>query len=1055
MSKSPFVHLHTHSHYSLLDGLSKVPEMISLAKQYEMPALALTDHGNLYGAIEFYKTCKSEDIKPIIGVEAYVAARSRLDKEPGVDARRYHLTLLAKNYRGYQNLIELVTRANLEGYYYKPRVDHELLAHYRDGIICLSGCFGGELAQALHHGGYEKGCEVARTYKEIYGDDYYIEIMRKPEVPGHSEVEELLIKLARELKIPLVGTQDSHYLRKEDRHAHDVFLNIQTSNDNGDQLTFDCDASFIDTEEAYELFKEIPEAVENTMVIADKCDIELQLGDWVFPNIETTDNRSYDEELRKEVLEGVPRRGLTYEGEVKERIDYELKVIEDKGYSPYFLVVADIMRFAHENNIFTSIRGSVAGSITTYLLGITDIDPIEYKLPFERFLNPERPSAPDIDMDFADNRRDEVIEYAREKYGDEKVAQIGTFGTMMARGAVRDIARALGHPYAIGDKISRLIPLGGQGFPMTIDKAMEMTPELKELYNTDKTTKEIIDLAKRIEGSVRHISVHAAGVVIGPEKLTHYVPLQHDPRGGKIITQYDMHAVEDAGLLKFDFLGIRNLSILADAIERVKKIHGKEIKIDEIPLDDKKTFELLARGETMGLFQLNGAGMTRYLKELKPTSIHDINAMVALYRPGPMEVIPEYIRRKHNPQLISYPDPRMEKYLKESYGLIVYQDDLLFSAIELAGYSWLEADKFRKAVGKKIPAEMAAQKEKLIKGIIEHGQTREFAEKLWDLFEPFQAYGFNKAHAASYGQFAYHTAYMKANYPTEYMAAVLTAESGDVEEVARIIEECKRMHIEVLPPDVNESFKDFSVVREKNTADKIRFGLYAIKNLGSDIGEAIIGERKANGPYESLDDFLRRVDHRNLNKKSLEALIQSGAMDSLGERGQLLANMDLMLEFHREYANVASRQSSLFGDIEEYQSLKLADAPEASKDDRLMWEKELLGLYISGHPLEKWKEKLKDKPSIEKIKHTMREGMIVVVAGMIEQSRAVTTKNGEPMAFLQIADFTDTIETVVFPRIFSTHRDIFEVNKAVAIKGRLSERGGEKSIIIEAAKELK
>lgn len=1054
MSKPPFVHLHTHSHYSLLDGLSKVPEMVKLAEQYHMPALALTDHGNLYGAIEFYKECKKRNIKPIIGVEAYVAERTRFDKEPGIDARRYHLTLLAKNLRGYRNLIELVTRANLEGYYYKPRVDRELLAEHREGIICLSGCFGAELSQALHRDGYQKGLEIAAAYKKIYGDDYYIEIMRKPEVEGHSKVEELLVALSRELDIPLVATQDSHYLHKEDRNAHDVFLNIQTSNDNGDQLTFDCDASFIDTEEAYELFKEIPEAVENTSKIADQCGIELELGSWVFPNIETRDGRSYDEELREKVLEGLPARELSYEGAVKERIDYELRVIRNKGYSPYFLVVADIMRFAHENNIFTSIRGSVAGSITTYLLGITDIDPIEYKLPFERFLNPERPSAPDIDMDFADNRRDEVIEYVREKYGDEKVAQIGTFGTMMARGAVRDIARALGHPYAVGDKISRLIPLGSQGFPMTIDYALESTPELKELYNTDKTTKEIIDLAKRIEGSVRHISVHAAGVVIAPEKLTNYVPLQHDPRGGKIITQYDMHAVEDAGLLKFDLLGIRNLSILADAIKRVKKIHGVDIKIDEIPLDDKKTFELLSRGETMGLFQLNGAGVTRYLKELKPTSIHDINAMVALYRPGPMEVIPEYIRRKHNPELISYPDPRMEKYLKESYGLIVYQDDLLFSAIELAGYSWLEADKFRKAVGKKIPSEMAAQKEKLIKGIVEHGQTQEFAERLWDLFEPFQAYGFNKAHAASYGRFAYHTAYMKANYPTEYMAAVLSAESGDVEEVARIIEECKRMGIEVLPPDVNESFKDFSVVREKDKKDKIRFGLYAIKNLGSDIGEAIIKERKENGPYESLDDFLCRVDHRNLNKKSLEALIQSGAMDGFGERGKLLANMDIMLQYHRENAG-GRQQTSLFGDNQQYRTLQLADAPEASKDERLAWEKELLGLYISGHPLEKWKDKLKDKPSIEYVKSTMRDGMVAVVAGMIEQKRPVTTKAGEPMAFLRIADFTDGIDVVVFPSIFLSNKQILELNKAIAIKGRISERGGEKSLIVEAIKELR
>ena len=1043
--------------YSLLGAVPTPKELVKAAKADGQDALALTDAGALYGAIDFYKACTYQDIKPILGLDAFLAPRSRHDKEANIDRPRSRVVLLAKTFNGYQNLIKLVTRSNFEGFYYKPRLDDELLKELHEDLICIIPSFAGEVAQALKDSNPDKAAQRLDWYKNVFGEDCYLEISHHPEIFGHQENQTRIKELAGASGTQLVAAHDVYYLKPEDRIARETMIKIQNGGviDLSSDHNNDDDFSFTTQAQMKEWFADVPEALSNTVKIAEQCTVEIEIGThWYFPDYIIESGREPDDELHITAYEGVAWRGLDInDPEIKTRLDYELDVIKMKGYAKYFLVVGDLLRESRERGILTTIRGSVAGSLTTYALGITNVDPLEYKLPFERFLNPERPSAPDIDMDFADNRRDEIIDYAKQKYGADKVAQIGTFGTMMARAAVRDVSRALGHSYSVGDRIAKLIPLGAQGFPMTIDKALQIEPDLAELYKKDSESREVIDLAKQIEGRVRHLGVHAAGVVISPVPLSNLVPIQPDPKTGKFITQYEMKSVgeDGVGLLKFDFLGIKNLAILADAVKRVKKIRNIDVDIENVPIADTKTFEMLARGETMGLFQLNGTGMTAFLKQLKPTTIHDINAMVALYRPGPMEMIPQYIERKHNSKLVSYLDPRMEKIVDRSYGVITYQDDVMMISIELAGYTWLEADMLRKAMGKKIPEVMAAEKGKLLLGLVDNGMSEKKAEELWKLIEPFAAYGFNKAHAASYGRVAYQTAYMKANFPVEYMSAVLTADSGDTEKISEIIHECERMGIEVLPPDINESFADFSVVPGKNT---IRFGLETIKNFGAGITEIIVEERKKNGAYATLQEVLTRIHDRNLNKKSIEALICAGAFDSFDDRGQLFGNVDNLLAYNREHvAGKETGQESLFADISSVSNLVLQPAEPVSATQKLIWEKDLLGVYVSGHPLDDLKTEVDQRPRIAQVRVGYK-GTTVVTTGLIESVRELLTKKGDKMAFIKLVDQTDSIELTAFPSTYAEQKDILQPGTCVVIKGKLDFRSGEPSILIDRAKAL-
>jgi len=1061
--KASFVHLHVHSHYSLLNAIPKPKELVAAAKADGQTALALTDLGALYGAVDFYKATMGSGVKPIIGLEAFVAPRTMEDREGSLDKPRNRVIFLAKNNEGYVHLIKMVTESFMRGFYYKPRIDHALIEKYKENLVCILPSFSSEPVSALKDHLDERAHASLDWYKGVFGDDLYMEITHHPEITGHMETQARIKELAKEHGVQIMAAHDVYYLKKEDHRAREAMIKIQSGGildmmDDGEGEHEDF--SFISQTQACEYFADEPEALANTLKIADMCGYTMTPGEvWHFPNFIIESGKEPDDELRDAAYEGYKWRGyLPDNADALKRLDYELDVIKKKGYAKYFLAVGDLLREARERGILTTIRGSVAGSFATYVLGITNVDPLEYNLPFERFLNPERPSAPDIDMDYADNRRDEIISYARDKYGRDHVAQICTFGTMMAKAAVRDIARVLGHPYSLGDQISKIIPVGSQGSKMTIDKALDIEPDFAKMYKEDAAVREIVDLAKKIEGRARQLGVHAAGVVISPLPLTEFTPVQPDTKTGKLITQYESNSVgeDGVGLLKFDFLGIRNLAILADATKLVRETRGIDIDIENIRVDDEKTFAILAKGETMGLFQLNGSGMTAFLKQLKPSTIHDINAMVALYRPGPMECIPQYIERKHNPMLVTYLDPRLKEILERSFGVITYQDDVMMIAIKLAGYSWLDADKLRKAMGKKVPEVMAAEKEKLFKGFLEYGKLSEAnAEALWLLIEPFAAYGFNKAHAASYGRVAYQTAYMKANYPVEYMTAVLTAESGNMETITDVIHECERMGVHVLPPDVNESRPGFAIVKdEAENPAHIRFGLSAIKGFGEGIAQTLLAEREHGGTFTSMSDFLRRVVDRGINKKSMEALTMAGAFDSLEERGTLLHNMEKMLEFNKaEMQKKESAQDDLFALMGGFASdLVLERVPDVPKSQKLAWEKELIGIYINGHPVDDYAAQLRTYPSIGRVLREWKEDQEVKTAGMIEMVRPLLTKKGDKMAFIKLVNRKDSIELVMFPKLYETQGTLLVPGSVIAVKGKVSVRNDEKSIILDALK---
>ncbi|MBI2031125.1 MAG: DNA polymerase III subunit alpha [Candidatus Levybacteria bacterium] len=1062
-----FVHLHNHSEYSLLDGLSKIEEMVRRAKELEMKALAITDHGNLYGTIKFYKECVENGIKPIIGSEIYVSRRTRHQKEAGLDTDSNHLILLAKNETGYKNLMKIISYAHLEGYYYRPRTDIELLKEYANELICLSSCLNGYISDPLLENQESTATERAKNLQKIFGEgNFYLELQKHINIDKQDVLNQKLLNLSKKLSIPVVATNDNHYIYQSDAEAQEILLCIQTqttiSTKNRRLSMIDSPDFYMKSkEEMTGLFLQTPDAIENTIKISDMCNLEIKLGQWIMPAFEVPQNISPAEYMKQKVDEGLIRRYKKITKEIKDRVEYELSIILKKGYETYILIVADFVEWAKSQEITVGPgRGSNAGSIVSYALGISDIDPLFFKLPFERFLNPMRPSPPDIDLDFADNRRDEVIEYVTQKYGRDKVAQIITFGTMEARGSVRDAGRAIGMPYSGPDRIAKMIPPGWQGHAMTIDKALEQSPELRIVYQIEPETKRLLDIAKKLEGVARHVSVHAAGVVIADKPIMEYTPLQKEPNGEKIITQYDMYTVgeEGVGLLKIDFLGLRNLTIIQESLRFIKENQKIEVNFSKISFDDKKTYELLASGETTGIFQLESSGMRRYIKELKPTSIFDLQAMVALYRPGPMANIPEFIKRKHNPSLIRYPDKRLEEVLKESYGIITFQDDLLLTAIMVAGYSWLEADKLRKAVGKKIPSEMKKQHDKFVEGCVANGMGQRNAETLWTLFEPFAGYGFGKAHAACYATIAFRTAYLKAHFPVEFMTAFLTAESrgttGPVknEKIAQAIAECKRLNLKVLPPHINKSGSEFSI---ENKSD-IRFGLSAIKNIGDAAIRTILDSR-SRGLFKNLQDFCLRVNLGAVNKKTMESLIKAGAFDSFGKRASLLIEYPQIIDRVNKIKKQKNEgQGSLF-DNPTVSSNKLSphsslDIDDFSLEEKLAFEKEFLGFYLTSHPMLDQLREIKNIITHEiALIEDEKEGSKVKIGGIIEGVRKIfTKKTNSEMAFVTIVDDKGiSAECVVFPKTYDTYKSFISKDTVIVLEGKIDSNNDKLVIIVE------
>lgn len=1064
-----FVHLHTHSHYSLLDGLPKIEDLVSAAKDQGATALALTDHGALYGAIEFYQRCRAAGIKPIIGVETYVAPHGRQQKRAKVDERNYHLILLAKDYRGYLNLIKLVSLAHLEGYYYRPRVDDEILAQHHAGLIALSACLKGEIPTLLRNSDQAQARRAVERYQQLFGPDGFFLELQPHNNDDQQTVNRGLIELSRQTGAPLVATADSHYLRPEDAEAQDILLCIHLKRQLADRERMTMagqDLSLRSPRAMAEAFRHLPEAIANTVKIAAQCNLEIPLGQTRLPHFDVPAGEMPERYLAELCQAGIPRRYGQLRPEIRQRLDYELRVINDTGFATYFLIVQDLVNWAKQHGIVVGPgRGSAAGSIVSYLLNITNVDPLKYDLLFERFLNPERVAMPDIDIDFADIRRDEVLRYVEKKYGREHVAQIITFGTMAARAAIRDVGRVLGLPYAYCDRVAKLIPMFA-----SLSQALEQVPELREIYENDAAGRRLIESAKKLEGVARHASRHACGVVITKEPLEHHAPLQYaSPEDQSIISQYSLHPIEDLGLLKMDFLGLANLTILETCIAVIAQTRQQQIDLDRIPFDDQRTFQLLQRGETTGVFQLESGGMRRYLRELKPTSLEDIIAMVALYRPGPMELIPQFIAGKHGRHRPTYLDPRLEPILRKTYGVAVYQEQVMQLARDIAGFTLGEADVLRKAVGKKIGKLLKEQRERFIAGAIKHGTSRPVAERIFDFIEPFARYGFNRSHAACYAVIAYHTAYFKANYPAEFMAALLTSDQHNTDRVALEIEEARRMGLPVLPPDVNESEASFTVLAGRAASGTgtagptgpdqprtIRFGLGAVKNVGDHLVDTIIAERKRDGPFQGLEDFLRRVQHKDLNKKSLDSLAKVGALDALAERQVILENLNDLLKYAKRADEEATvGQTSLFGSFPTQHAprLRLKPASPASRSQRGQWEKRLLGLYITDHPLEEYRQHL--ARAAQPIAHAReRSAQRLKIGGLVTSVKRITTKSNERMAFVRLEDLSGAIEVVVFPNLFQTTGLLWQEDRILIIEGQVTNRDGEWKVLADRAWEF-
>ncbi|MBI2625165.1 MAG: DNA polymerase III subunit alpha [Candidatus Nealsonbacteria bacterium] len=1052
-----FTHLHIHSHYSLLDGLPKIDQLLDYTKELGMDSIALTDHGAIYGAVEFYKKARERNIKPIIGCEMYLARENMDQKRPNIDDKRYHFLLLVKNEDGYKNLVKLITKANLEGFYYKPRVDEEFLFKNSKGLIFLSGCLNGKIPRLILAGKIDEAEKTALKYQQVFGkDSFYLEVQRHPNIKEQEKVNKELVSLSKKLDFPLVATADSHYLRPEDAEAQDILMLINTGarSDDPERLTLKGDNfSLRSPEEMFEIFKDIPSAIENTQKVKELCDFQFKLGQVHLPYYEVPGNKNQDEFLVELAFEGAKKKfGSPLKKGIEDRLNYELSVIKQTGFASYFLIVQDFVNWAKKNHIVVGPgRGSAAGSLVSYCIGITSVDPIKYDLLFERFLNPERAGGlPDIDLDFTDRRRDEVIQYVAQKYGKDKVAQIITFGTMAARAVVRDVGRALEYSYSYCDQLAKMIPMG-----LSLDQTLQKVSEFRQAYETDEQAKKLIDLAKKLEGVARHASTHACGVVISKDPLEEIVPLQHPTQDeGAIVTQYEMHSIEDLGLLKMDFLGLKNLTIIEDALLRIYAVQGKNIDIENLPLDDKKTYKLFQDRKTVGVFQLESEGIQRYLKDLKPTELEDIIAMIALYRPGPIQFIPDYIQRKHGKQKVEYLHSELKPILEKTYGICIYQEQLMQIAQKLAGFSLGEADILRKAVGKKIKKLLLEQEEKMVKGMIKNRIPEKIAKEIWEWVLPFARYGFNRSHSASYAMISYQTAYLKANFPVEFMAALLTSDQNDVERVGFLIEESQKMGIEVLPPDINESFLQFSVVPKKN---QIRFGLLAIKNVGENTVQSLLKERKGGGPFASITDFITRVNSKDLNKKSLESLIKAGAFDKLEERNKLLANMEKLLEWSRDtQKGKIGGQKGLFEGMKINSKLALDETKPASDKEKLLWEKELLGLYISGHPLKDVKKIIeKSAINIEEINNgNLATVSRVRIGGVISAIKKILTKKGQPMLFMKVEDLTDKIEVVVFPGVIEDNPVIFQENKIVFVTGRIDKRDNAPKIICEEIEEI-